>query len=94
MSNRINQSHLMNLLNRINKAAGANPKAWSTVDNRWTANVGTYALDWAYGGVCLVQMMNESGGERNITQRASKRETYWQMDAFLLGLEADQKRNK
>ncbi len=89
MSHRINQSDLYAVLNRINHTAGQNPEPWTKQeDGKLRANVGTYVLDWAYGGVRLSQLTSEGGGERDITGRGTKRETYHRMHAFLRGLEA------
>lgn len=89
MSNRINQTDLYAVLNRINRAAGKNLEAWTKhEDGKYKANIGTYVLDWAYGGVRLSQLTSEGGGERDITGRGTKRETYHRMHAFLRGLEA------
>jgi hypothetical protein len=57
-------------------------------DGRWASTPGTYVLDWCYGGVRLAQIANEGGGERDITGRGTKRETYHRMHSFLRGLEA------
>lgn len=45
----------------------------------------------AYGGVCLHQMCNESGGVRTVSTGgySTKRELYEQMCTFLAGLEYD-----
>jgi len=88
MSQRINQADLYAVLARINHATGNKEEAWTKqADGTHKANVGTYVLDWAYGGVRLSQLTNAGGGERDITGRATKRETYHRMHAFLSGLE-------
>jgi hypothetical protein len=85
---RINQANLYALLRRINATTGNQEEPWTQQeDGTFKANPGTYVLDWAYGGVQLAQLVNESGGERNITGRGTKRETYHRMLAFLTGLE-------
>ena len=93
MSNRITQKDLENILDRINLAAGTDhegtSKGWiKKEDGTFKANVGAYVLDWAYGGVRLSQITNESGGERDITGRGTKKETYYNMLSFLYGFEA------
>ena len=91
MSSRITKQHLQNVLDAINLAAGQKVKPWAQDETgRYRSNVGTYVLDWAYGGVALSQLTNESGGERDITKRGTKRETYHLMHAFLDGLYAGQ----
>ena len=93
MSNRITTKDLENMLDRINDAAGTGhegtSKGWILQeDGTQKCNVGAYVLDWAYGGVRLSRLMNESGGESDITQRGTKRETYYMMHSFLLGFHA------
>ena len=89
MAYRINKSDLYAVLGRINHATGNKPEAWTKQeDGRYKANVGTYVLDWAYGGVQLAQLVTDGGGQRNITGRGTKRETYHRMHAYLRGLEA------
>jgi len=89
MTNRIVNAQLTAVLALINETTGHSTEAWTKDETgRWTANVGTYVLDWAYGGVRLCQLCNEGGGQRDITRRGTKRETYNQMRAFLAGLEA------
>lgn len=89
MSHRINKRDLQNILDRINEATGQQLEGWTKDETgRYRANVGTYVLDWAYGGVRLSQLVTPSGGERDITGRGTKRETYNAMRAYLAGLEA------
>lgn len=89
MSERITNKDLENVLGRINRIVGAKEEPRSKdSDGRYRANVGTYVLDYAYGGVRLSQITSESGAERDITGRATKKETYYRMHAFIQGLEA------
>ena len=90
MSTRITEKDLQNILDRINDATGQITEGYPRQDDgTLKCNVGTYVLDWAYGGVRLSQLMNESGGERDITGRGTKRETYGNMRAFLAGVEVN-----
>lgn len=78
---RITQENLCGLLKRINAQAGFDNPKYSTV--------GSYALDWAYSGVKLVQYVNEQGGERNITSGyVPKRELWNSMHAYLNGMQS------
>jgi len=89
MSERITNKDLENVLSRINHIVGAKQEPWSKdSDGKYRANVGTYVLDYAYGGVRLSQLTSEGGGERDITGRGTKKETYYRMHAFIQGLEA------
>jgi 2,4-dienoyl-CoA reductase-like NADH-dependent reductase (Old Yellow Enzyme family) len=87
---RITEKDLQNIATRINRAAGT-PLTYSDKreDGKFTANIGNYHLDFAYGGVCMVQTMNEGGGIRNVTTGGycTKRELYHQMQSYLAGLE-------
>ena len=87
---RIKQKDLEILVERINKATNSPLKAYRR-DNptgKYTGNVGHYSLDYAYGGVKLVRMVNQSGGIRVISTGGfgTKRELYHWLQAFLAGL--------
>tara|TARA_R110000787_G_scaffold284120_2_gene397532 strand:+ start:77 stop:355 length:279 start_codon:yes stop_codon:yes gene_type:complete len=87
MSHRINQKDLELVLHRINTATGQALEGWTKQANgRYRANVGTYILDYAYGGVRLAQLCTEGGGETDLTGLGTKRETYHRMHAFLRGV--------
>jgi hypothetical protein len=79
---RITQKDLEAVLKRINSNAGfEGEKLYSTP--------GAYCLDGAYGGWKLAQYVNEHGGQRDITCGfCSKKELYYNMQAFLSGMEA------
>jgi hypothetical protein len=51
---------------------------------------GTYTLDWAYGGVRLTKFTapDRHSGERDISDRFTKRELYEFMRAFIKGIHA------
>ena len=81
----ITEQALEDLTERINTAAGESPQAWTKKeDGRYRATVGTYILDYAYGGVALDRMDNDSGGVRNVIGRGTKLETYQALKSFLL----------
>ena len=81
---RITTHHLEVALERINTKAGHGP-------NPKYGTPGAYMLDWAYGGVKLVQVCGDSHGQRNITYGfETKRATLDMMNAFLAGMEAIQ----
>lgn len=72
---RITQKHLESVLKRINAKAG--------FDNPKYSEIGSYTLDWAYGGVKLEKFVNDRGGISCITNGFnSKRETYNLMHSF------------
>lgn len=80
MSQRITEKLLSARVELLNQLAGENPEPYTNdpETNRYRANVGTYALDYAYGGVKLVRMTNPGGGQTNISTAgyATKRETF------------------
>jgi len=90
---RITEKQLEIVVGRINRVTGNPLDSWVQVTEssgkvRNVAQIGNYHLDWAYGGVMLVQMDNAVGGIHTITGRCTKRECYYQMQAFLRGIEA------
>ena len=86
---RITQKTLQAVVDRINRTAGTPFTPYRKSGEKFVAEIGNYHLDYAYGGVKLVQMSNESGGIRTITTGfVPKRELYNQLHAFLNGLEA------
>ena len=87
--NRITQKDLEATVNRINQTANMPMNAYTRIGERNVANIGHYYVSGAYGGVQLLQIVNEGGGVRAITSGyCPKRELYYQMHAFLRGLEA------
>lgn len=84
---RITNADIEGLVHQINVRAGQNTEGWTQdASGRYRANVGTYVIDSAYGGVSLSQLVNESGGERTIIGRGTKRELYNAMRAYLAGM--------
>ena len=87
---RITKGMLERKADYLNKITG-NPSApWTRgEDGRLTGNIGNYHLNWAYGGVELVQMATEDGAIRGILEGyCSKRELYEKICAFIDGIEA------
>ena len=85
---RIRQNQLEWLVERINEVTKSPPYPRSKDDNgKITTWIGNYHLDYAYGGVQLVRMVNENGGIETISHRCHvpKRELYNWMQAFLAG---------
>lgn len=76
---RITQKDLERQVNTINELTD-NPKGYEK---------GSYILDYAYGGVKLAKIVNDAGGQTNISNGGygTKRELYNFMNGFILGLE-------
>lgn len=96
---RITQKDLEYLVDRINEVTNSpkeqytktvtkSTKTRSGQVTKFTGNIDNYYLDYAYGGVKLVQMVNEGGGIREISRGGfgTKRELYNWMGAFLAGI--------
>jgi hypothetical protein len=89
MSDRITQKDLECLTERINKVTDS-PLTYATKDKptgRSWCNVDHYHLSYAYGGVKLERICNQSGGVTIISTGGfgTKRELYNWMQAFLAG---------
>jgi len=86
----ITLKHLEATVNRINQMTGNNPEAYSKVENKYTANIGNYHLNGAYGGYALHRMHNLSGGVSDVFQcgHVTKRELMNRMQAFINGYNA------
>lgn len=85
---RITQKDLECLTDRINKATNSPMASYTRTDGISKANIGNYHLSYAYGGVKLERMCNESGGVNTVSIGGfgTKRELYNWMQAFLSGM--------
>jgi len=86
---RVTQKQLQSLVDRINEAAGTPLTPYEDVNGKYTAQIGNYHIESAYGGHKLSQISNESGGTRDITHLGyvSKRELYDALSSILTGIE-------
>jgi hypothetical protein len=87
---RITQKNLEYLVKRINEITGSPAESWTRKSNGdYSANVGNYHLDYAYGGVSLERMTRTTGSVNMISGigHVPKRELYNWMRAFLAGIE-------
>jgi len=82
---RITIKQLEQLCDYLNELTGNPAKPWN--DGR--ASIGNFHLSQAYGGVCLHQHVNPSGGITTplIHGHVSKRELFDLMHAFIKGLQ-------
>ena len=87
---RVTQKDLERLCKMINTSAGTPLEQYTKGnDGQFTPNAKCYHLDYAYGGVCLVQMCDEGSGIHTIIAGfMPKRELYNRMTAYLDGLRA------
>lgn len=90
MTDRITRRDLEAVVARINRATDSPEVSYVREGDRFTAQIGNYHLDGAYGGWALSRMMNEGGGVTDVFRSGHmpKRELYNRMQAFLDGLEA------
>lgn len=90
MRDRITESHLQAMVDRINRITGNPmvPYAFDAAAGKHVAQVGNYHISHAYGGVCLHRMVNTSGGVSTPIGggHVPKRELYERMHAYIQGL--------
>jgi len=93
---RITRDDLQSVVDRINRLTGNPMEPYYRDDNidsvsfsKWCPNIGNYHLSGAYGGYALHQMGNRDGGIRDVlrTGHIPARELYYQMQAFIEGLQ-------
>lgn len=83
----VTEKTLQAKVDEINRSTGQQEKPWVRGDDgTLQANVGTYVLDWCYGGVRLSQLCNAGGALRDLTLLGTKPETMRYLNAFLEGL--------
>lgn len=85
--NTITMANIEGTIARLNKITG-NPEASYTKheDGKYTANIGNYYTDCAYGKVGINRMVSEGGGVTNIIPFGTKRETYNRLHSYLDGV--------
>lgn len=86
---RITQKQLEVLVNEINTLTNSPLEYSDKTVTGFKSNINHYCLDMAYGGAKLVRIVNEGGGQREISNigYGTKRELYHFMRAFIMGLE-------
>ena len=87
---RITQKQLEFMCDRINVAHKPPAAPYARIDDKLIGQVGNYHLSGAYGGVCLHQIANESGGARDVFScgHVPKRDLYNRMHAYLVACES------
>ena len=82
--------NLETLCASINSARDQWPVPYERIDGQLVGQVGNYHISQQYGGVSLHQMMNESGGARDVfgCGHMPKRELFAMMRAYLLGVQS------
>ena len=84
MTNRITESHLQAIVDRLNRITES--PAAPYVDGK--AQIGNYHISGAYGGVCLHRMHNDGGGVSDTFQcgHVTKRNLADRLYAFIAGI--------
>ena len=93
MSNRVTEAHLQAIVDRLNRLTDSPLEAYTRDETgRLRANVGNYHLSFAYGGVSLHRMANESGGVSTplYSGHIPKRELAERLHAFIYGIQTAQ----
>lgn len=87
--NRITEKQIQARIDYLNKLTGNPETPWTRLEDRNKANIGNYHLSGAYGGVCVNQMHNESGGVTCPlgSYHRPKRELFDALNAFIAGIE-------
>lgn len=89
---RVTQKDLEAIVKRINLITNS-PETSYTKDasGKYTANIGNYHLDGAYGGYALHRMVSEGGAIEDVLSvgHVSKPELQRLMFAFIAGLQTD-----
>jgi superoxide dismutase len=90
MAERITQKHIEALVGRLNKTTKSPAEPYTNVDGKFTANIGNYHIDSAYGGVALHRMECNGGSVSDVFRsgHTTKRELAERIHAFLAGFEA------
>ncbi len=91
MTDRTTIENLETLVDRLNELTGQPEHSYRWINEKHTANIGNYHLDWAYNGCSLQQMTNEGGGVRNVLTdgHVPKRELDGLIRAYIKGIELE-----
>lgn len=84
---RITEKQLEMKIKHLNEITNNPVASYKNEGSKYTAQVGNYHLDIAYGGYALCQMANASGGAHNIIDRCTKRELYNQITQLIAGIQ-------
>ena len=66
MSSRITRKQLDSATEGLNRVTGSPLEPYTQLEGRAVANLNNYHISGAYGGYCLHQMVNTSGGVRDV----------------------------
>jgi hypothetical protein len=83
---RVTKSMLQSQCNTINNLKGTPLEYSSRINSQFKSNIGNYHLYQAYGSIALHQTMNEGGGIKEIFSLTTKKDLFYQLQAFIRGL--------
>lgn len=85
---RITQKQLENAAHALNQLTHSPLDSYTRTEKRNKANIGHYYISYAYGGVCLHRMMNESGGVDDVFRSGHepKRELWVRIQSYIAGM--------
>lgn len=83
---RITEKQLEAVVARINTLTKSPVASYTKTPNGIIPNAGNFHLDFTYGKVGLIRML-ESGGVTSIFPLSTKRELYDKMQSFICGIE-------
>lgn len=74
----------------INEMTGNPSEPYTRTESGFVTNIGCYYISQAYGGVALVRMVTEGGGQTMPTQSGhiTKRQLNHELEGFLAALRA------
>jgi hypothetical protein len=84
-------SQLQAAANLLNRLTGNSEQPYTrNAEGKLVANVGNYHISQAYGGYCLHQMVNESGGVRDVVMcgHVPARQLFDLIHAYRYGIES------
>ncbi|MFA5154228.1 MAG: hypothetical protein WC554_16885 [Clostridia bacterium] len=90
MMDRITNKDLERMIKELNHLTNNPIEPYTKTDAGYTANLGHYHIDAAYGGVKLAQITSDGGGERDISHDGygTKRQLYAFLQAYIEGIRA------
>ena len=90
MTDRISKAKLRQIVDALNVTLGQPTEAWTRQpDGTLKASPGVFVIDAAYGGYRLGRIVNESGGQADVSDRGSARELYVYVRAMLAGINVE-----
>lgn len=86
---RITNKKLQNTIDTINWATNSGERSiwFKDSDGNLKSRIGMYKLDTNVGGYQLTKIVNDGGGETDLTHRLSAKEMFYFLQGYLLRME-------